>query len=105
MKKSSTVTLTILAAMASLATTGCTRSEVRDCVDQNRRIVDDNLCQPYRGNGYAGGGYYWMYGGRSGGRIGDSVVGGATTPTPGTSAVSGRSVSRGGFGSSFGSGS
>jgi uncharacterized protein YgiB involved in biofilm formation len=111
MKKSSSLTLTLLAAVASLAATSCRRTEVRDCVDQNRRIVDDRYCQQNNGTGYGGGyggggymPYYWLYSGRSGGRIGDMVMGGATTPTAGARAVSGRSVSRGGFGHSFGIG-
>ncbi len=109
MKKSSSVTLTLLAAVAALSTTACSRTEVRDCVDQNRRIVDDRYCEQNGSTtgGHAGGGfmpYYWLYNGSSGGRVGDSVVGGALAPTPGAKAVSGRSVSRGGFGHSFGTG-
>jgi hypothetical protein len=107
MKKSSSVTLTLLAAVAALATTACSRTEVRDCVDQNRRIVDDRKCEQRGGGGYVSGGYlpyYWLYSGRSGGRIGDMVVGGSTAPRAGVRSVSGRSVSRGGFGHSFGIG-
>jgi uncharacterized protein YgiB involved in biofilm formation len=94
MKKSSVVTLTLLAAAALVASRGCNRpTEVRDCVDENRRIVDNSWCdQP---SSYYGGHYYWMYGGNSGGRAGDTVFGGSATPTPGVSAIT-----RGGFGGS-----
>jgi hypothetical protein len=108
MKKSSSITLTLLAAAASLSMSACKRTEVRDCVDQNHRIVDDRYCDQQGGRGtYVPGGmmpYYWLYGGRSGGRVGDSVFGGSTTSMPGARAVSGR-VSRGGFGHFFGAGS
>ncbi len=101
MKKSSSVTLGLLTAVAMMATTGCNRrTEVRDCIDQNRQIVDERLCQQQdeqRQRGYGGAmPYYWMYGGSSGGRVGDTVVGGSTSPTPGVGAVS-----RGGFGTSM----
>lgn len=109
MKKSSAISLTLLTAVAALATSSCAKKEVRDCVDQNNRIVEDRFCDERNGqsqpmSGYPGGflPYYWRYGGSSGGHIGDAVIGGGTSPTPGTRAVSGRSVSRGGFGSSFG---
>lgn len=105
MKKSSSITLGLLAAAALMATTGCSRrTEVRDCVDKDQRIVEPALCQQQEENrqrgGYVGGGFYpylWHYGGSSGGQMGDAVIGGSSTPTPGMSAVS-----RGGFGSSMG---
>ncbi len=101
MKKSSNVTLGLLAAVAMIATSGCSRrTEVRDCVDENKRIVEDWRCGQGRPTGYAGAWpYYWMYGGRAGGHLGDTVVGGSTSPTAGA-----HSVSRGGFGTHAGSG-
>jgi hypothetical protein len=75
MRKSSAVPLTILAA-AALAVTGC--HDHRDCVDAQGHKLPDSTCD---------GGYYgahYIYGGSSGGHVGDTVVGG--------------SVSRGGFG-------
>jgi len=105
MKKSSSITLGLLAAAALMATTGCSRrTEVRECVDKDHRIVEPALCQQQEENRQRGGymgGYYpylWHYGGSSGGRLGDAVMGGSSTPTPGMSAVT-----RGGFGSSMGS--
>jgi hypothetical protein len=95
MKKSSRVRLTLLAAVALAAGSGCQKTEVRDCVDQDRRIVDDSLCQGQPTNNTGGHFFYWMYGGNSGGRFGDTVVGGSTTPAAGAQAVT-----RGGFGSS-----
>jgi len=113
MKKSASVPLTILASVAALATAGCSRrTEMQRCVDQQQRVVDDRLCdQQQRARPYYGPyvPYHWWYGGASGGRFGDTVVGGAGTPTRGFSAVrageggSGAhgGTSRGGFGSSM----
>ena len=88
MRRSREVKLTLLAA-AALSITAC-RPEHRDCVDAQGRIQPDSACQANGGTG----GYYgahYIYGGSSGGHIGDSVIGGSTTP-------------RGGFGSFGGSG-
>jgi uncharacterized membrane protein YgcG len=82
MRRSRDVPLTILAAVA-LSLTGC-RDERSDCVDtQNRKLPDSN-CQ------VGSPGAHYVYGGSSGGNVGDAVVGG--------------SVTRGGFGGSGGSG-
>lgn len=106
MKKSSSITLGLLAAAAMVATTGCSRrTEVRDCVDKDHRMVEPALCEQRdeanQRTGYTGGGMYypffWHYGGASGGNLGDVVMGGSATPTPGFSAVT-----RGGFGTSMG---
>lgn len=86
MRRSSEVKLTLLAAVA-LSVTAC-RPQHRDCADAQGRILPDSACQT------GGGGYYgahYIYGGSSGGHVGDAVVGGSTT-------------SRGGFGSFGGSG-
>ena len=77
MRKSKEVKLLLLAAVA-LAVTGC-RDEHRDCVDGFGRIQPDSACHA----GAAGA--HYIYGGSSGGHVGDVVVGGS-------------SVSRGGFG-------
>jgi len=105
MKKSSSITLGLLAAAALLATTGCSRrTQVRDCIDKDRRLVEPGLCQQQdemrNRPGYVGGyyPYLWHYGGSSGGRLGDAVMGGSPTLSPGYSAVT-----RGGFGTSMGS--
>ena len=104
MKKSSSITLGLLAAAAMMVTTGCSRrTEVRDCIDKDRRLVEPALCEQQeemrRRPGYGGGysPYIWHFGGSSGGRLGDMVVGGNPTPTPGVS-----TVTRGGFGTSMG---
>jgi hypothetical protein len=76
MRKSREVQLTLLAAIA-LSMTAC-RNEHRDCVDAQGRLQPDSTC---RSGMY---GAHYIYGGSSGGHVGDSVVGG--------------SVSRGGFG-------
>jgi hypothetical protein len=76
MRKSREVPLTLLAAIA-LSTTAC-RDEHRDCVDAQNRIAPDSGCQ------VGSSGAHYIYGGSSGGHVGDAVVGG--------------SVTRGGFG-------
>lgn len=94
MRKSSAVPLTLLAALAAF-TTGCRDTpETRNCVDTQGRIVPDTNCS----SGTSGGaGFHYIYGGSSGGRVGDAVVGGSTTP-------SSSGVSRGGFGGGSGGG-
>jgi hypothetical protein len=92
MRKSAAVPLTLLAALAAL-TTGCHDTpESRNCVDAQGRIVPDTNCST---SGTGGTGYHYIYGGSSGGRVGDAVVGGSSTPSE-------SGVSRGGFGSGGG---
>jgi hypothetical protein len=83
MRKSQEVPLALLAAMA-VSITAC-RDQVRDCVDMQGRKIPDTQCQ----SGYSGA--HYIYGGSSGGHMGDAVIGG--------------SVTRGGFGGIGGSGS
>jgi hypothetical protein len=83
MRRSREVPLALLAAMA-VSVTAC-RDQVRDCVDAQGRKIPDTQCQ----SGYPGA--HYVYGGSSGGHIGDAVIGG--------------SVTRGGFGGIGGSGS
>lgn len=77
MRKSREVQLTLLAAVA-LSMTAC-RDERRDCVDSQNHLLPEASCQAGTG------GAHYVYGGSSGGHVGDSVVGAS-------------SVSRGGFG-------
>jgi hypothetical protein len=83
MRRSREVPLTLLAAVA-LSMTAC-RDEPQRCVDAQNRLLPDSNCQL----GSPSGAHY-IYGGATGGHIGDSVIGG--------------SVSRGGFGAIGGSG-
>ncbi|MFC5860987.1 hypothetical protein ACFPT7_01630 [Acidicapsa dinghuensis] len=88
MRKSREVPLTLLAVAAlasvgAVGTTGC-HEQPGHCVDQQNRLMPDQYCRDH-----ASAGYHYIYGGSSGGHIGDMVVGG--------------SVSRGGFGG-FGGG-
>ncbi|HEY1984361.1 MAG TPA: hypothetical protein VGG85_03075 [Terracidiphilus sp.] len=68
--------------------------ESRNCVDAQGRIVPDTNCQTHS---YGGSTYHYIYGGSSGGRVGDAVVGGSSTPSE-------SGVSRGGFGHGGGDG-
>jgi len=94
MRKSKEVPLTVLAALAMFVT-GCHDTpESRNCVDDQGRIVPDSNCQAYSSTGAH---YHYLYGGASGGHVGDAVVGGSVTPSSGEAGVS-----RGGFGHSGG---
>ena len=87
MRRSREVPLTLLASLA-LSFTAC---EQRDCVDAQGRKLPDSACHTGSSGAGAAGvvGAHYIYGGRSGGHIGDTVIGG--------------SVSRGGFGGIGGS--
>ena len=79
MRKSREVPLTLLAAVA-LATIGC-HDEPRHCVDAQNHLMPDANCATHSGGV---GVFHYVYGGSSGGHVGDVIVG--------------ASVSRGGFG-------
>lgn len=87
MRRSHEVPLTLLASLA-LTVTAC-RDQRQDCVDAHNRLLPASACQAGSSGGYVPGGAHYVYGGSSGGHVGDSVVGG--------------SVSRGGFGGIGGS--
>ena len=80
MRKSREVKLTVLAAVA-LSMTAC-RTEHRDCVDAQGHLQPDSACQTGSG-GSGSGAYHYVYGGSSGGHVGDYVIGGITTPRGG----------------------
>jgi hypothetical protein len=89
MRKSRDVPLTILAALA-LSSAACNDAPItKNCVDAQGHIIPDTNCQTH----FAGA--HYIYGGRSGGHIGDTVVGGSDTE---------EGVSRGGLGSGEGEG-
>ncbi len=89
MRKSRDVPLTILAALA-LSSAACNEPPVsRNCVDAQGHIIPDTNCESHST------GAHYVYGGRSGGRVGDTVVGGSDTED---------GVSRGGLGHGEGDG-
>lgn len=88
MRRSREIPACALLLAASGALTAC---EHRDCVDSRGVKQPDSYCS----SGVHGGSHY-IYGGRSGGRAGDLVVGGRSTPFGG--------ISRGGFGHAGGAG-
>ena len=105
MRRSKDVSLTLLTALA-LSPTACDNRpvEVRNCIDAQGHIVPDSNCQQHSG-GASGGGAHFIYGGSSGGRVGDTVVGGSAEPEAGAHVVSGEEgVARGGFGHGGGEG-
>ncbi len=81
MRKSKEVKLTLLAAMA-LTMVAC-RDERRDCVDAQGRIIPNTTCDA------GSSGAHYVYGGSSGGHIGDAVVGGSSTPRGGFGGIGG----------------
>jgi hypothetical protein len=112
LRKTQSITLTLMAGLAAACSDGRAREEVgssgdfgaagepRSCVDDQNRVVADSLCTRPRA---AGGGFYpffFYYGGRalmSGG--GQAVMAGGTRTTLDAPAPrAGRSVSRGGIG-------
>jgi hypothetical protein len=82
MRRSREVQLTLLASLA-VTLTACT-PEHKDCVDSQGRILSDSACQASTPIGA-----HYVYGGSSGGHVGDYVLGGSNSP---------HSVLRGGFG-------
>ena len=90
MRRSREVKLTVLAAVA-LSMTAC-RTEHRDCVDAQSHLQPDSACQANGGTG----GYHYVYGGSSGGNVGDYVIGGSTTPRGGFGGIGGGGDSAGG---------
>jgi hypothetical protein len=109
MRKSQAVPLVLLAAAAIGTSPGCDDRprEVRNCVDDQNHIVSDQKCDhPGFYGGYYGGGsggFRYVYGGASGGSMGDTVVGGSAAPATGAVIVSGETGTvRGGFGSGEG---
>jgi hypothetical protein len=102
LKKSSHVSLGLLAALA-VSLTSCNRREMQRCVDDHDMVVNDQFCdQGYGGSYPRSGGYHWYYGGSGSYLPGSQAFGGSATPHAGFSSVrsSGASVSRGGFGGS-----
>jgi len=102
-RKSKTVTLTILAAIAA---TACDDPDIKHCVDENGVVQDENNCNAPEGGAPVGTPppgapvhiYHWYYGGYSSPQSpGTRVTGGSYSPTPGKS-YSTPSISRGGFG-------
>jgi hypothetical protein len=83
MRKSREVHLTVLAAVA-LSMTAC-RTQHRDCIDNQGRKEPDSYCDVTGGGGI----YHYVYGGSSGGHLGDSVLGGSTTPRGGFGGIGG----------------
>lgn len=118
MKRSLQVSAPLLAATALTLLSGCRQPEMKRCVDENNKVVDESFCKNAPGlqgngqsngnNGYRGGlgggmmffPYRYYYGGGGGYGLGSSVFGGSITPLAGHSYSS--STTRGGFGSTHG---
>jgi len=108
LRKSSQITLGLVASVALAFTSGCRRTQVQNCVGADNRIVGDQLCdendRQRRNNPNFYSPYRWIFGGRSGGNMGDTVFDGSTSPSPGATTVRSNGVRTGGFGSLLGGG-
>lgn len=87
MRRSRDIQACVLLLAASTAILGCQEPH-RDCVDSQNRKMPDSFCE----SGVHPGARI-LYGGSSGGRTGDTVIGGSTS----RGGLSG--ILRGGFGS------
>lgn len=104
MKMSREVPATLVVAIAAAMLTGCSSPrEVRRCLDRDGRVIADQYCEnpgryPYRHSGIVFIPSFGYGGSYSGGRVSGfnrAPSGNADVVTPG-----GRTISRGGFGSS-----
>jgi hypothetical protein len=107
MKRSTQVATPLLAATALVLLTGCREPQMKRCVDENNKIVDQSFChdqnqsqQPQNNTTVPIPGFHFYYGGSGSFDPGTIATGGSLTPTSGIS----YSTVRGGFGSSFGGG-
>ena len=89
MRRSREIPTCLLLLAASSALVGCNQN--RDCVDGYNHKQPDSYC-----NAGTHSGAHFLYGGRSGGRYGDTVVGGSSSSVGG--------IFRGGFGHAGGGG-
>lgn len=88
MRRSREIPTCILLLAASATLAGC-NDQQRDCVDVLNHKAPDSYC-----NAGTHPGAHFLYGGRSGGHYGDTVIGGHASA----------GISRGGFGHAGGSG-
>ncbi|ADW67303.1 hypothetical protein [Granulicella tundricola] len=113
MRRSVQVAAPLLASAALTLLTACRKPEMQRCVDENNRVVADNLCSnPTSGTPSAvyhpGMGYIPMYryyyGGGGGYSLGSGAFGGGYSTLSGHSYANSTGTIRGGFGSSFSGG-
>jgi len=103
-KKSNSVAAPLLASVALAFLAGCREREMKRCVDEQNKVVDDSLCsasqqahQPNPAGGFYPYPYRYYYGGWGGYAPGSVVGGGGFAPVAGHSYAS--PTTRGGFGS------
>jgi hypothetical protein len=120
MRRATRIVTPLLAAAAVSILSGCRPKEMQRCVDEQGNVVADNLCagQPpqlltQQPDGHGGFNPIWVpryryyYGGGGGYGFGSRAFGGGFSPQSGHSYGGPGffgSITRGGFGSSFGGG-
>lgn len=100
MKKSEKVTLTLCAAAAAAAISGCNRileAQVERCVDDQSITVEDRNCEMQPSSRATGSRYRWVYGGNGGYTAGSMVYGASPEPTDGLSIVRGSQLAARGY--------
>lgn len=117
MRRSGFVFAPLLASAAVALLSGCHKTEMERCVDEQNHVVDPKFCQNLPANGtqtvvgqptttggvYIPHFYRYYYGGAGSYALGSTVTGGSYSPASGHSYSTTTGTSRGGFGSSFSS--
>ena len=97
------VPATLVAAIAAAMLTGCSQPrEVRRCLDRDGRMIDDRYCENPRAHPYRSGGIVFIPSFGYGGSYNNGRYSGfnrSANPNADVVTPSGRTISRGGFGS------
>jgi hypothetical protein len=95
MRRLDAILFAVLALPALSAAIGCEDypTQIRYCIDDQKHIVPDERCdnEPFTGSVILPGSYHYIYGGATGGHLGDTVVGGSWQPKFRANIVSGDS--------------
>lgn len=103
MKKSKQINIVFLSALAISLLPACEEGgEVKHCVDETDKVVEEHNCTTTSGTPPIMPHYRWYYGGNTILSPGTRVVGGSYTPAPGKSYSPPSTISRGGFGATGG---
>jgi len=96
-RRSRAVNITLLSALAAMASS-CEEGDVKRCMDNQGRVVDESRCANAPSHGGGTGMYFWAFGGHGGTTPGSTVSGYSRSPIAGRSYATPHTISRGGFG-------